>query len=424
MENLIKLIPEFLKDINLVYIIGIVSAVSSALWAYRKFLYEKQLEKFKDANINLFKTDKQEVLAAIATLGFFNRDRKFKQNTIDILLSRLYTELDYDITNAIASALIQYSNRRELKYIADELVGINRNFFLQTYPVGLMIGDLKKKWSFFKNLENAQLPKAEMLPVTETENVSETQKDILEKTPLPEAGNVSEIERDNIAAMKEKLQMEYQRLYPKSSYELTWHKQVTADTYSRIMRKASRESKFTRQLRRLEMKLYQNDFNFTHMVKINTSKCSIDNSALSLAILSEIVFSNIDCIKDSTFYASSFRNCTFIKGKIIGSDFISCAFDNVVFNDICFEESFFWSASFSNCEFINCRNVTPVLFYKATFENTELPFPQESISALKIDEVYKALDECKVILKTREDDMRATLDSYFIMDSLPPETAK
>lgn len=117
MENLFEMIPEFLKGVNLVYVIGIISGIASALWAYKKFLYEKQLEKFKDANINLFKTDKQEVLAAIATLGFFNRDRKFKQNTIDILLSRLYTELDYDITNAIASALIQYSNRRDLNIL-------------------------------------------------------------------------------------------------------------------------------------------------------------------------------------------------------------------------------------------------------------------------------------------------------------------
>jgi len=271
MENLIEMIPEFLKSFDLVYVIGIISAIFSARWAYKKFLYENQLEKFKDANTNLFKTEKQEVLAAIATLGVFRRDRKFKQNTIDILLSRLYTELDYDITNAIASALIQYSNRQELKYIADELVGINRNFFLQTYPIGLMIDDLKKKWSFFKQLENEQLPEAETVSETETETVSETEKDNLEKTPLPAAGNVSEIERDNVAEMKEKLQVEYQRLYPKSLYELTWHKQVTADTYSRIMRKASRESKFTRRLRRLEMKLYQNDFNFTHLAKINTS---------------------------------------------------------------------------------------------------------------------------------------------------------
>jgi len=102
----------------------------------------------------------------------------------------------------------------------------------------------------------------------------------------------------------------------------------------------------------------------------------------------------------------------------MGSDFINCTFDNVVFNNIVFEESFFWGASFSNCEFINCQNITPVLFFKATFENTDLPFSEESISALKIEEVYQTLDECKAILKIREDDMRASLVDYELQELL------
>jgi len=386
MENLINSIPDFLTNFNLVYVIGIISGIASALWAYRKFLYEKQLEKFKDANVNLFKTDKQEVLAAVATLGFFNRDRKFKQNTIDILLSRLYTELDYDITNAIVNALIQYSNRRELKYIADELVGINRNFFFQTSPLIQMSSDLDRKFDLFKRFEINKLKEGETL---------------------------TEIEKINVAKIKQKLLAEYQKIFPKAMYELLWHKQITSDTYSRIMRKASRESKLFGRKRRLEMHLYQNDFNYTHLAKINTSKCTIDNTALGSALLSDVFFSNIKFIKDSTFSGSSFRNCTFNKGRFIGNSFLDCAFKNVVFNKISFQETFFWGASFSNCRFINCRNADPVFFFEATFNSTDLPCAKESLSVVKNTDAYQSLDNCNAILEMRRGEMKQWLDDFF-----------
>ncbi len=422
MEYFDGLLPEFLKGANLVWIIGIVSGISSALWASRKFFYEKQLERFKDANINLFKTNKQEVLAAIATLGVFNRDRKFKQNTIDILLSRLYTELDYDVTNAIASALIQYSNRRELKYIADELAGINRNFFLQTYPIRQMISDLKKNWTSFKEMERADFRAsepaagagdAETKPPLEVEKLPPAETDNLETTPLPEAEKGWDIERDNLIEIKEKLLNEFQRMYPKDLYELVWHKQITGDTYSRIMRKASRESRLTGRQKRLEMRLYQNDFNYTHLAKINTSKCSIENTAISTAILSDVVFSNIKFIKDTTFSSSSFRNCTFEDGRIVGSSFIGCTFKNVVFRRISFEETFLCGSYFSNCRFIECENTNPEFFFGSDLLDTEMPFTNEVFQALTPADAQRALDNCKAIFDLRREEIQGWLDTYY-----------
>jgi hypothetical protein len=80
-------------------------------------------------------------------MSVFKKDARFEKHTTNVLLSRLYTELDYDITNAICGALIQYSNRRELLDISSEILNINRNFFVQTSPVNQMISDLDRSWS-------------------------------------------------------------------------------------------------------------------------------------------------------------------------------------------------------------------------------------------------------------------------------------
>jgi hypothetical protein len=143
----------FLNGADLVWIIGILTSIIAGLNAWKKYRYEEKLKFFKETNTNLFKEEKEIVLAAISTLSIFKRDPNFENHTTNVLLSRLYTELDYDITNAICSALIQYSNREELLDISSEILDINRNFFVQEYPVKDMTSNLEKNWS----LHNASL---------------------------------------------------------------------------------------------------------------------------------------------------------------------------------------------------------------------------------------------------------------------------
>ena len=114
----------FFTGANLTWIIGILSSIAAGLSALSKFRYQNKLELFKETNINIFKQEKEEVLAAISTMSLFKKDARFERHTTNVLLSRLYTELDYDITNAICSALIQYSNRRELLDISSEISSI------------------------------------------------------------------------------------------------------------------------------------------------------------------------------------------------------------------------------------------------------------------------------------------------------------
>src|ERR1043165_4500281 len=145
----------FFTGANLTWIIGIISSIAAGLSALSKFRYQNKLELFKETNVNIFKKEKEEVLAAISTLSVFKKDPRFERHTTNVLLSRLYTKLDYDITNAICSALIQYSNRRELLDISSEILNINRNFFVQTEPVSQMISDLDRSWDALNTITSA-----------------------------------------------------------------------------------------------------------------------------------------------------------------------------------------------------------------------------------------------------------------------------
>src|ERR1700730_4781121 len=214
---------EFFTGANLVWLIGIISSILAGLNALRKFRYEKKLDQFKEANLNLFKKEKEQVLAAISTLAIFKRDRRFENHTTNVLLSRLYTELDYDVTNAICNTLIQYSNRKELMKISAEILDINRNFFVQATPVSQMIIDLDSSWKNLKYPPNAE--DAKKTQGSQTANVDNT-------------NTINEIERSVSNELLEQYEKRSLEWIPKKRYELTWHKQITADTYSRILRRA------------------------------------------------------------------------------------------------------------------------------------------------------------------------------------------
>src|SRR2546423_1711307 len=69
---------DFLSGVNFIYLVTLATAAISGWYGYSKYRYEKKLEKFKETNTDLFnKDDKQLVLAAIATLSIFKKDKQF-----------------------------------------------------------------------------------------------------------------------------------------------------------------------------------------------------------------------------------------------------------------------------------------------------------------------------------------------------------
>ncbi|MBC8046224.1 MAG: hypothetical protein H7Y00_05465 [Fimbriimonadaceae bacterium] len=350
---------EFIKGIDLIYIIGILSAIIGGIWAFYRFVYEKKLEKFKEANAELFSDNKQKVLTAIATLGVYKKDWMFEKNTIDVLISKLYTETDYDITNALGNALIQFSNRRELFYIANEILDINRNFYIQEKPYKDMADDLDNYDAKYLNEQsNSYL-------------VPKSKFDSALRQPL-----FTDLEK------------KYKELKEKNIYQLTWLKQITADTYGRIIRRAYNLNlgfreifiehfkrflinwDFRRYTKNVDMRLYQNAFAYIQMAQFKTKKCEIVRSTLAGGIIADIKFDNIIRIFDTEFSSTSFYNCVFSNGIISQCMFQSVHFANTKFININFDDIFFINCYFYNCEFIKCKGLEVNHFYKPDFDGT------------------------------------------------------
>ncbi len=359
--------PEFLNGVNLVYVVGIISGVVAGIWAFYRFVYEKKLERFKEASTNVFSDDEDQVLAAVANLGVFKRDFFFERNTIDVLLTRLYKELNYNITNAITNALMQFSNRRELLYIAGEILGINRNFFFQTRPYKDMLVDINFQYERIKKIKDNNLTDIYQL------------KEIEKETAI-------------IDKRMERYGSEFMRLNEKVSYELLWHKQITADTYARIIRRAGALKipasviflNYLKQIllswdfhfygRRIPLNIYQNAFAYVHLVQFKTTTCSILRSGIENATIADITFNNIHDIYDSVFNKSSFNDCIFNKGVIRQTLMLSINFLNTHFNKIDFRDVFFMNTNFTNCSFSECTGLLPEHFVGALIDGkTVLP---------------------------------------------------
>jgi len=354
----------FFTGANLTWIIGIISSIAAGLSALSKFRYQNKLELFKDTNVNIFKKEKEEVLAAISTLSVFKKDPRFERQTTNVLLSRLYTELDYDITNAICGALIQHSNRSELIEISSEILDINRNFFMQTYPINQMVSDLDRSWNDLNS------PTASQMEVGDPEKEKENENDVAKQQAQTPLSTLLNFEKISSSDLSEIYKQRFLTWIPKKRYELTWHKQITADTYSRILRRAYRSEltgwnrlrqrfyKFIRATDRsnifkeLDMNFYQNDFNYAYMAGFNTSSCNILRSAISAATIVDVGFLNIDHIRFTSFENTNLHNCRFRGGVAeLDTKFTSCKFYRGSFENIYLKEVDFYATTHEGVTF-------------------------------------------------------------------------
>jgi len=406
----------FFTGANLTWIIGILSSIVAGLSALSKFRYENKLQLFRDTNASIFKDKKEEVLAAISTLGVFKKDPRFEKHTTNVLLSRLYTELDYDITNAICSALIQYSSRQELIDILSDILDINRNFFIQTYPTDQRLRDVEKCWD---DLNAAQFEEERK---KHEQGTPDNETDPATKSKQSAGESLYNLENASSKELLQTYKDDSLSLILKKRYELLWHKQITADTYSRILRRAydartrgwdrirqryyrliGAKRKYNR-VKWLDMNFYQNDFNYVFMAFFNTSTCNIIRSAIASSTIVDVGFLNIGRISGSsfewnTFYncafqggtaepGTTFENCKFLKGRFEQIDLQQVNFNSVSCEEVVFDgktkrypstlkmyQCSFTGSSFSNCTFKDCMiessALVTCLFQNVLFENVE-----------------------------------------------------
>ncbi len=342
---------QLLSSSSTPWIVGIITAFITGWWALKKLRYEKRLEKFKETNASLFKERKQEVLAAIATLSIFKRDPEFEKNTIDVLLSRLYTELDYDVINSILTTLIQDSNREELLYIARGLQDINRNFFIQEHPLNLRLSDMDNA---LKKLD---------------ESNRHFGNDAY-KTLLADKKVDAEIYVRNKELVQKKYEAEFLDLFSYQKYKLVWHKQVTADAYAAFMRKAF----LTKERGNLVMDLFQNDFNYVYMAEVTTTVTKVKRSAFGYGTFAEANFFNI-IFERNSFANAQIQHSSFQGGRMTDTDFSSVMFDGVLFENIAFSNCNFTAAEFTRTRFINCSGLKQENFEQIFCYGTECIFP-------------------------------------------------
>lgn len=347
-----EILLQLLSSSTTPWIIGIITALITGWWALKKLRYEKRLEKFKETNASLFKERKQEVLAAIATLSIFKRDPEFEKNTIDVLLSRLYTELDYDVINSILTTLIQDSNREELLYIARGLQDINRNFFTQEYPLNMRINDIDNA---LKRLDES----------------SRHFGNDTYSTMLADKKVDTEIFVRNKEMVQKKYETEFLDLFSYQKYKLLWHKQVTADAYAAFMRKAF----LAKERGNLVMDLFQNDFNYVYMAEVTTTVTKIKRSAFGSATFAETNFFNV-IFERNSFANAVIKESSFRNGSISDTNFSKVNFEGIVFENIVFKNVQFHSADFKRTNFINCSGLQQVDFTDAICYDHECRFPQ------------------------------------------------
>lgn len=376
---------QFLKDANLVWLIGIISAAFGGIWAFYRFVYEKKLERFNTAALNIFSDDEDKVLAAVANLGVFKRDFLFQKITTDVLLTRLYKELNYNITNAIANALIRFSNRRELLVIADRVLDINRNFSFQTYPYNQVVADIKYHFGEVNQVSSFSSTKAI---------------------------------QDTIDKKVQQYAEEYISIQEKLDYEIRWHQQITAETYARIIRGISnlkmsasvlvldyvKQVLFTWDFKfynkKIPLRLYQNCCGNILLVRFKTKSCSISRSDFTTTTIADVDFNDID-IYDCSFNRARIDDCTFNNGRIALGLIIDTAFGHVTFEKICFDNIFFSGCLFKNCTFSDCSGLNEFSFYGAEIDDkTRRSIPEEvtqKMEKIKFIDVYSTVQNSTLL---------------------------
>jgi uncharacterized protein YjbI with pentapeptide repeats len=312
-------------------ILGFAGTLFTGYMGYRKYLDEKQFTYFRENIKNLFVKNKDELLASIAILGVYKNRKEYKKSTIDTLSNLLYTELDYDISNAIIGVLTQASELNELTYIVEKLIEINRNFFVQSYPLQSRQNDLKAGY----------------------EGLSGAYSELIEgKT------DSGKLLTDTEAALKEKW-IKYKNM---NDFELKWHKLATADVLAMILNKADKLNLS----KNLKLDFYQNDFNYCQFAGLHLNDCSMRHSAMSTSLLFHIAFINL-IINNSTFSRSSIQGCSFSGGEITSTSFINATFENVTFENTIFRDTFFFGATLRDCTFKNTKGLTSLHFYNCKF---------------------------------------------------------
>jgi hypothetical protein len=311
--------------------IPLLAALVTAAWGYKKFLDERDFKSYQENVKNLFSSDKEVLLSAIATLGFYKDKKRYSDDVIDILLNRFYTELDYDVINAVIMELSQVSTKDEIVYISQKLLDINRNFVIQKSPTQ----ERRKAIEGIYNTLEVQYFEQRKRAGNPDDDITQQQKKYLNE------------KRNELLHYNDLLE-----------YKLAWHEQMVSDALGMSLLQANRRGV----TRDFKLTFYGNSISYSQLYNIVLGQWIIRFTDFTSTSLQEISSSKIS-IFSSTFKNCTVRRCCFKEGKISNVEFINTKLDTVTFKNIEFEDVYFIGVELNNCDFKDARGLNPLLFY-------------------------------------------------------------
>lgn len=359
--------PEWMTFPNIMVFLATLALfipLRTAAMNYRRSVHEELDKNFRNVVKELSSPNVEERLAAATIMGTFIEKGilskgKYYDEAVDILIAKVYVELDYNVLNVIKGSL-QKVGEEEYAKIVEKLLDMDRNFFAQE--------DVLKKWS--KDAEK------------EFQTIEERwiEREKLFKEIHSEFDRVK-MEFDNLK--KEESRRKWEILYAKEKTfkELDLHKRVSADFISRFL-------EVTKRSPIKGLKFYLNSLNYAAMRSLNLSNAEFESSALSVSRIIETMF-NGSTIKDTVFTFSDLTKSNFVNCEITTSLFDQTSLRGASFFKSKFEDVFFAGSDLTGATFEGAQGLQPIYFYKAKIDkaNFDVEFKETLDSELpKINE--------------------------------------
>ncbi|HBR17274.1 MAG: hypothetical protein A3G39_01785 [Deltaproteobacteria bacterium RIFCSPLOWO2_12_FULL_43_16] len=369
--------------------IPLITAIIMGYFQLGEYVRKSSDANFRSVVEKLSSGDEAQRLAAASSIGtFIKKGGEYSDEAAVILMNRLSIELDYNVLNAIIGSL---EKTRGLKKAGDEkiindLLAIERNFFIQEYPL--------KEWrdgagKYIKNIEQSALNQ---------ENLYKKYK--------------SEVDKVTLDGLKKEMGLAWEDYYKrdKNYVELKMHDQVVTDAISILLRKMKYG-----EIKPLELQFYQNSLNNAIIADMDLSKSTIKRSAFSASSMLETKF-NSSHIIHTVFTFSNLTKSSFVDCTIIASLFDQISsLRGVSFFGSEFKDVFFAGSDITGANFKGTRGLEPIYFYaakhpeKAEFDAEFKQKLDEELPKITEEEFIKYVDSSE-LSESRRKDLLLTLD--------------
>lgn len=390
-KGLIKFITSNAAIISV--LITLFTAIITANYQFAENRRKSSDENFRSIVKMLSSESNEQRLAAAANMGTFIKEGsrwpfiivksggEYSSDAVDILINRISVELDYNVLNAIMGVL-KKTGKKDYNKIVEKLFNIERNFFIQEYPIAERIKVFDKT-----------------LAQIESEHINR------EKFYKEGKLELDRLYLDNLRGALKERQDDY---FKTTSYrdKLKMHKLVISDFLSVFL--GGRDSSE-------KLKLFRNSLNSVVLADLDLSNLTLKMSAIGLSTISETKFDNSEII-DTVFTFSDFQKSSFVNCKINASLFDRISnLKGVKFSDTEFNDTFFTGSDLTGADFQGVKaGLQPVHFYEA--RNIEKAKFDEKLKTeiekkkITEDEFIEYVIEKSELIKVRKEDLLQSLD--------------